>query len=292
MPETFNSGQTRPMNEILVGKLRENASELRSMHENGASARDLLAAKSEMLNVIFRILSIHLGTPPSNFLWEWRDKDKTFHREEMDGGFITPLEFFERYVDYPLQDMVCLINAPTNDKPFGKMYTIQYLGNVVGGQEIRYCNVDITVLKQAAIEMIRNQQAVWFGCDVGKKSQRDLGIMDSEIYDLELVLDTAFRLNKAERLDYGDSRMTHAMLFTGVDLDASGNAMKWRVENSWGTELGDKGYMLMSDRWFDEYLYEVMVDKRYLPQDLLAVLDTPAKVLPPWDPMGALAKAS
>jgi bleomycin hydrolase len=139
--------------------------------------------------------------------------------------------------------------------------------------------------------MIKDDQAVWFGCDVGKMFQRDKGILDPDIYDYDLVYNTTFPLNKADRLDYGHSRMTHAMALTGVDISDDGVPTKWRVENSWGDEHGDKGYETMTDTWFDEYLYEVTVHKKYLGEELLKVLNTEAVVLPPWDPMGALAKA-
>jgi bleomycin hydrolase len=186
---------------------------------------------------------------------------------------------------------VCLINAPTQDKSYNTLYTVQYLGNVVGGQIARYLNVDIETLKQATAAMVVDGQAVWFGCDVGKMLERDLGVLDLDVYDYELVYGTAFRLDKAGRLDYGHSRMTHAMVFTGVDLDDAGAPVKWRLENSWGTEHGDKGSMVMTDRWFDEFLYEVTVSKKYLSPELLAVLDAAPVVLPPWDPMGALARS-
>jgi len=287
MPETHNSSKSRPMNRLLVAKLREYAWVLREQHAQGAAVDDLRQAKGEMMVEFYRMLAIHLGKPPSSFLWEWRDKDKEFHRH----GEITPQAFFEEYVGFDLDDMVCLINAPTQDKPYNKLYTVAYLGNVVGGHIVRYLNVDIETLKKATAAMIVDGRAVWFGCDVGKMLERQVGILDLDVYDYDLVYGTRFKLDKAGRLDYGHSRMTHAMVLTGVDLDDSEGPMKWRVENSWGTEIGDKGYFVMSDRWFDEFLYEVMVSKAYLSPELLKVLDTAPVVLSPWDPMGALAKA-
>ena len=287
MPETRSSSNSRPMNSVFVGKLREYASVLRGMSEEGASEESLRQAKGGMMGEFYKILAIHLGKPPSSFFWEWRDKDKKFHRH----GDITPIEFFDQYVGVDLDDYVCLINAPTADKPFNTLYTVQYLGNVVGGQNVRYLNVDIPTLKKAAVDMIVDGQAVWFGCDVGKMLEREVGALDLDVYDYDLVYGTSFKLDKAGRLDYGHSRMTHAMLFTGVDLDDAGVPLKWRVENSWGTKYGDKGYLVMADAWFDEYLYEVTVKKQYLSPGLLAVLDTEPLVLPPWDPMGALARS-
>lgn len=288
MPETHGSSDSRPMNMLLIAKLREYAQALREMHERSASVKEMRQAKGEMMEEFYRMVSIHLGQPPSRFLWEWRDKDKEFHRH----GEITPTEFFEQYVGFDLDETVCLINAPTKDKPYRRLYTVQYLGNVVGGHAVRYLNVDIKTLKKAAADMIVDGQAVWFGCDVGKMLEREMGILDLKVYDYELVYGTRFKLDKAGRLDYGHSRMTHAMVFTGVDLDDSGKPIKWRVENSWGTKLGDKGYMVMADRWFDEFLYEVMVSKKHLSPKLLEVLDTEPVVLPPWDPMGALARSN
>ncbi len=286
MPETKSSAASRLMNGRLVAKLREFAQTLRDMSTRGVDVDGLRQAKAAMLTDFHRMLTIHFGTPPASFEWAWRDKDKAFHRH----GEITPQEFYAEYVGIDLDDMVCLIHAPTQDKPYNKLYTVAYLGNVVGGQSVRYLNADVEVLKKAAADSIVDGQAVWFGSDVGQMMEGELGLLDMDVYDYELVYGVPFALDKAGRLDYGHSRMTHAMLLTGVDLNEAGHPVKWRVENSWGTERGDKGYMLMTDRWFEEYLYEIAVSKRYLSPDLLAVLETEPVVLPPWDPMGALAR--
>ncbi|MEA3376658.1 MAG: C1 family peptidase [Chloroflexota bacterium] len=288
MPETESSSNTRAMNGLLLGRLREDARVLREMAADGAAVGALRERKREMMETFYRMLSIHLGTPPSRFLWEWRDKDEEFHRH----GEITPAGFFETYVGFDLDDAACLINAPTEDKPYRRMYTVQFLGNVVDGEIVRYLNVEMETLKQAAVEMIKGGKAVWFGCDVGKWLERKIGVMDPGIYDYELVYGTEFELDKAGRLDYGHSRMTHAMVLTGVDLDDEGRPMKWRVENSWGTDSGDEGYMLMTDAWFDEFVYELTVSKGVLGPELVEVLETEPVVLPPWDPMGALARAA
>lgn len=285
MPETQSSSSSRRMNSMVVLKLRECASLLRNMHSKDATPEAMREAKGQMMQDIHKMLCIHLGQPPEKFTWSWRDKDNEFHRTEE----ITPVEFYAQHVGIDLNDYVCLINAPTQDKPYNKNYTVQYLGNVVGGQIVRYLNVDINTLKQATTNMIKDGEPVWFGCDVGKDFQRDHGILDPEVYNYPLLYGTTLNLNKAERLDYGHSRMTHAMVLTGVDIDNNDAPTKWRVENSWGTEHGDKGYEMMTDAWFDAYLYEVTVHKKYLSDELLAVLDTEPTVLPPWDPMGALA---
>jgi bleomycin hydrolase len=169
------------------------------------------------------------------------------------------------------------------------MYTVQYLGNVMGGYPVRYLNLPMDVIKRAASQSVAEGEAVWFGADVGKQWARDEGILDAELYDYDLVVGDMGDLDKAARLDYGESRMNHAMVFTGVDLDDNGAPLKWRVENSGGTEQGDKGFLTMSDSWFSEYLYEIVVHKRYLDDAALQALELEPIVLPPWDPMGALA---
>jgi len=285
MPETESSSQSASMNEILLAKLREYAKEIREMNSQGASLDLMRKRKQELLTEFYRMLAIHMGIPPRSFTWEWRDKDRVFHRH----GKITPLQFLEEYVRLDIHDMVCLINAPTSDEPYERLYTVQYLGNVVGGQIVRYLNVPIDVMKKAAVDMISDGSPVWFGCDVGKMLERNMGILNDRLYDFELVFGSQFKLDKAGRLDYGHSKMNHAMVLTGVDLSDSGSPIRWRVENSWGKEIGDKGYMVMSDRWFDEFLFEITVSRKHLSPELREVLETDPVVLPPWDPMGALA---
>ncbi len=286
MPETENSNNSDPMNALFVTKLREYAKVLRDMNERGASTTELREKKGELMEEFYKLLCINLGVPQETFYWEWRDKSGIFHRR----GNITPVEFYNEYVGLDLDDFVSLINAPTKDKPLNKLYTVRYLGNVIGGQDARYLNVDLKTLKKATMDMIKGNHAVWFGCDVGKMLETKMGAMDLSIYDYELVYGAKFQLDKAARLDYGDSEITHAMVITGVDLDEQGNPKKWRVENSWGAAIGDQGYMYMMDEWFDEYLYEVIVRKEYLPPELTKVLDTEPVVLPFWDPMCSLAR--
>ena len=288
MPETESSSNTRWMVGLVTVKLREDAAELRRMHVAGASTQALGARKVEMMSDIYRMLVIHLGEPPTEFAWQWRDKDDQFHRD----GLITPQEFFRRYVHYDLESVVCLINCPTSDKPFNTLYTVDYLGNCVGSHIIRYINVDNATFKQAAKEQVVAGTPVWFGCDYGRGIERDLGILDTEVFDYALAYNTGFNADKAERVEYGQSQMTHAMVFTGVNLDADGKPTQWRVENSHGDKVGDKGFLVMADRWFDEYMYEVVVEKRFVAPELLALLDTEPVHLHPWDPMGSLAMSA
>jgi bleomycin hydrolase len=284
MPETDSSSHSRRMNAVLRSKLREGARKLRDMHASGASVDDLRSVKQDYLRVVNRVLNIHLGTPPTRVDWQWRDKDGEFHR--IDG--LTPRQFAVDYVDLPLDDYVCLVHDPRPSNPAGRTYTVQYLGNVVGGERVIYLNVDMALMKRVAQQTLDAGEPVWFGCDVGKQMRRDMGLMDRDLYDLGALYDCSFEMDKATRLEYGETQMTHAMLFTGVDV-LDGKARRWRVENSWGSEPGQKGFFTMNDSWFDEYMFEIAARKEYLPRELQEALELEPIVLPPWDPMGALA---
>ena len=286
MPETYQSGKSMRMNRMITRKLREYAKELRDSI-NKQKREEVYALKNTMLSTIYKMLVIHLGEPPESFNWQVRDKKKGFHRFKN----LTALSFFKEHVGIELNDLVCLINCPMSDKEYDRVYTVEFLGNVIEGNPIRYLNVDIDVLKNASVESIKNNDPVWFGCDVGKYLHRTHGVMDTKLFDFNLFYGTEFSLDKASRLEYGESKMTHAMIFTGADLDSNGKPIKWRVENSWGERNGEKGYYIMSDEWFDQYLYEVVVSKKYLESDIVDLYEKQnAKLLPPWDPMGALAR--
>ena len=284
MPETNHSSKSSMMNYFLTHKLRECAFILRKSKKPRTTIKQLRSKKEEMMSVIYSLLCMFLGNPPIKFDWSIKDKNNKFTRFNN----VDPLDFYRKFTKVKLKNKVCLINAPMSNKKMNELYTIDFLGNVVGGNIIKYANVEINELKKAAIKSIKNDEAVWFGCDVGKMFNRELGIMDMDLYDYEKLFDTKFKMNKASRLEYGDSAMTHAMLFTGVDLKRN-TPGKWRVENSWGDKNGDKGYYLMSDSWFDEYNYEVVVDKKYLSNKSLEIFNRKPHNLEPWDPMGALA---
>ena len=285
MPESESSSNTRQMNAILLAKLREGARTLRDLRGGGAPMEAARAAKDEILAVIHRILCIHLGTPPRSFHWQWNDKDKEFHRD----GDLTPQEFADRYVELPLDEYVCLVNDPRESSPFGRTFTVEYLGNVADGEIVKYLNVEMDVMKDVAMRAIMDGEAVWFGCDVGKMMRRDAGIWDAGLYDYESVYDTSFELPKADRLLYHQAVMTHAMLFTGVDV-VNGRPRRWRVENSWGDENGRKGFFTMNDSWFEQHMFEIAARRSALPPELQEAVDLEPIVLPPWDPMGSLAK--
>ncbi len=285
MPESTVSSTTREMNRVATELLRGDAAILRRMAAKGANRDTLTEEKVRMMGEIYRILAICLGEPPKTVDFEVRDKDDNFIR---DCG-LTPKEFFAKYVDMDLHDYISLINAPTDDKPFYRRYTVKMLGNVKEGAPVCYINLPIGELKAAAIAQMQDGEPVWFGCDVGPYSERETGLLDVDGYDYENTLQIKLGMTKAERLDYCQSQMTHAMVFQGVNLDSEGRPNRWRVENSWGDEPGRKGYYVMSDRWFDEYMYQVVVNKKYLNADQLAVIDSDVIELNPWDPMGSLA---
>jgi bleomycin hydrolase len=283
MPETQSSSATARMNEILRRLLRQGARDIRGIRADGLEA--MRGRKAEVLAVVHRVLCMHLGTPPESFDWQWTDKDRQFHRD----GELTPQEFAERYVTVPLDEYVCLVDDPRATSPRGRTFTVDRLGNVVGAPPVVYLNVDPALMKRLAAQTIVRGEPVWFGCDVAKMLKRDLGIWDAKLFDHEGVYDTTFDLDKADRLVYHESAMTHAMLFTGVDLDGE-VSRRWRVENSWGDKDADSGFYTMNDSWFDEYVFEVAVRRSLLPAELQQALDEEPVVLPAWDPMGALAR--
>lgn len=286
MPETYHSSHTSILVEYLTGKLREFAKEIRDNYRQNNDKEALEELKQSMLFSVYSVLTKALGKVPERFTYEFRDKDKEFHRITD----ITPQEFFNQYVDWDLDNMVSLINAPTEDKPFGKAYTVKYLGTIKEANPIRYINVPIEVLKKSAIESIKAGQPVWFGCDVGKQIDRKTGVLDDSLYNYELTLGSRNSLDKGARLDYGESLLTHAMVLVGVDLDDNGQPITWKVENSWGDNVGDKGIFSMSDAWFNEYTYQIAISNQFVDNSYLKALQSPIIELEPWDPMGALAK--
>ena len=284
-PESISSSNSRELNQILNKLLRQDAQILRELVAEGANSAELQAKKEELLQEVFNFLAMNLGLPPRQFDFSYRDKDNNFHSE----SGLTPQVFFKKYVDLKLDDYVSIINAPTADKPYGQSYTVEMLGNVVGSKPVRYLNVEMDRLKELAIAQMRAGETVWFGSDVGQSSNRKAGIMADGMYDFTSSMDIQLTQDKAGRLDYSESLMTHAMVLTGVDLDENGKANKWKVENSWGEKVGNKGYFVASDSWMDEYTYQIVVRKEFLTEAELAAYESEPIVLAPWDPMGALA---
>lgn len=284
MPESSNSSNSRDLNNYLNKLLRKHAVLLRQMVLEEATEEEIQANREAMLQEVYNLLAISLGTPPTVFDSEYRDEEKNYH---LDQG-LTPQSFYDKYVDVDLDEYISIINAPTEDKPFMKTYTVDMLGNVVDGKQVKYLNLEMEDFKALAVKQLEQGESVWFGCDVGQSSTRDSGIMALDAYDVEDLFDVDLTMTKAERLDYGESLMTHAMVLTGVDL-IDGQAKKWKVENSWGEKVGEKGFFVMSDEWMDEYTYQIVVRKEFLTPEQLAAFEAEPTVLAPWDPMGALA---
>lgn len=285
-PESISSSNSRELNTYLNKLLRQDAQILRDLIHSGADSEVVASKKQALLQEIFNFLAMSLGLPPREFDFSYRDKDNQFHSE----SGLTPQSFYKKYVDLQLDDYVSIINAPTTDKPYGKSYTVDMLGNVVGSRPVRYLNVPMDRLKELAIAQMKAGETVWFGSDVGQVSNRKAGILATDVYDFEAGMDIHLTQDKAGRLDYAESLMTHAMVLTGVDLDEAGQSRKWKVENSWGDKVGTDGYFVASDAWMDEYTYQIVVRKEFLTADELAAYEAEPIVLAPWDPMGALAK--
>ncbi|MFW6149339.1 MAG: aminopeptidase C [Atribacterota bacterium] len=283
MPESYHSSDSALMNKILNLKLREFAKVLREDLKEQEEG-DLRDRKKEMIKEFYALLCHFFGETPKVFDFEYRDKENDFYHDRN----LTPLEFYKRYSPIKVSDYISIINSPTSDKPFGKTYTVKYLGNVKEGREVLYLNLKIDELKKLTISQLKDGETVWFGCDVGQMLDRKSGILDSDLYHYEEILDTSFQLSKADRLNYGDSCLTHAMVFTGVNILENG-PNRWKVENSWGKENGKDGFFVMSDKWFDQFMYQVVVNKKHLSEGYLAALEKPPIKLEPWDPMGSLA---
>jgi len=296
-PETYSSTKSSPLNKLLTTRLREHALILRRLHASlqGSSltAQDrtsiLRGKKEELLQEVWRVLTATLGVPPSpeeKFTYEYVDKAGA--AKVWEG---TPKQFYNQFTSkaYPATEAFSLINDPRN--AYGKRYTVNKLGNIWGGRPVLYVNTETERLKDAVVKCIKAGHPVFFGCDVGQSSDRTDGIMDTNLYDYESAFDIKLTLTKAERLQVNESAMTHAMVITAVHLDpATGKPIRFKVENSWGETAGNKGYFVMTDNWFNEYVYQVVVPKQLADKDLVKIAESPdAVVLPAWDPMGALA---
>ncbi|KAF8265221.1 peptidase C1B bleomycin hydrolase [Lactarius quietus] len=292
-PESTHSSQSGPLNKLLKTKLREHALVLRNLSSSlrgaGLSEGDILAAlrskKEVLLGEVYGVMTATLGVPPQpkdSFVWDYTDKDGKTGRW---AG--TAKQFYECFTNkqYPVSDSFSLINDPRN--PYSKLYTVDKLGNVWGGRPVLYVNTEIENLKSTIVKMLKAGQPVFFGCDVGQFSESSSGIMDTELFEYENAFDISLSLSKANRLLTNESAMTHAMVISGVHLDPeSGEPVRYKVENSWGEGSGEKGFFVMTDGWFDEFVYQVVVPKALAPKELVKVFESDDRiVLPPWDPM-------
>ena len=281
-PESNTSSATRWMNTELKNILRSSACEIRAILEGGGTEDEAREHKEKRIADVWKMLCIHLGTPPKTFDWQWRDKDDEFHRK----GRMTPQQFAAEYVDIEWEDYVCIVNDPRNE--YYRTYTIDFLQNVAGGPPVVYLNVPSKEMKAVTQRLLEDGMPVWMGCDVGKEMDRKKGLWDADLFDVEGLYGVEYGMDKADRLRHNQTMMTHAMLFTGVDV-VNGRVRRWRVEHSWGGKTGQKGYYTMNDSWYDEYMFEIAAPTSYLNEKMVAGLETEPVVLPAWDPMGSLA---
>ena len=281
--ETYQSCHTREMSYALNRALKAEAVRLRTMVREGRTAEEIQTEKNRSLGTMYTFLCSCYGVPPTTFDFEYYDADKNYHVERG----LTPTAFAEKYVADLLAETVSCIHAPTKDKPWHKTYTIQLLGNVVGGKPVKHLNLTMDELKAAIIAQLQAGKVVWFGSDVGHFGERELGLWDDQSFNLELLTGMDLQLTKADSLDYGFAAMNHAMCLTGVNL-VDGKPTRWKIENSWGDKNGTKGYYICSDTWFDAYVFQAAIEKEYL-GDLAKLADQEPVELAPWDPMGTLA---
>lgn len=284
-PESQTSSATVQLNKYLCKIMRKYTTELREKVQNEGveKAREL---KEEVLKDVYNVLTATLGEIPEKFDVVLHDKDgKLIEDKGMDAH-----SFFEKYIGADIDDYVSLINSPTEDKPFNKTYTIKYLGNIVEGRIVKHLNLPIEELKKAAVKQLKDGYPVWFGCDVGRSSivEDERAILDTKAVDYESLFNVDLKLSKEDALDYGYSMMTHAMTFTGVQMDGN-EALRFKVENSWGEKFGYKGHFVMTSDWFDQYVYQVVINKKYLTEKSRKDYEKEPKELKPWDPMGSLA---
>lgn len=288
-PDTFNTTNSKNLNRLLNFKLREYAMVLRNTLNNNENGKhEIIEIRKSMQNEIYRLLTVFLGVPPKpndEFVWEYYDKDGKYQSVES-----TPLNFSSKVLDFNTLNYISLLNDPRND--FNKMIKVDRLGNLINGLDVTYLNLPMEKLSQAIINRIKNNKAVFFGCDTPKFMDKTRGIIDVDLWDYKLLDYDVNSMSKKDRVIYGHSLMTHAMLITAVHLDVNGKPLRYRVENSWGTKSGNDGYYVMSQKYFEEYVYQVVVEKDELKdldvsEDVLQ--DEHPIVLPPYDPMGALA---
>ena len=275
--ESFTANNTAAFNQALNMKLREDGLVLRKLAQAGKND-EIEQKRQEYLSEIYRMAVIAFGQPVQKFDLEFKDDDGNYKLDQN----ITPLDFFHNYFEDDLDDYVVLFNAP--DHEYDKLYAFPFEDNVEGGSPVRFLNTKIENLKEAAIKQLKDGETIWFGCDVGKQSDRQKGILAANLYETDTIFGIETKLNKKERLQTGASGSTHAMTFVGVDV-VDGKPHQWKVENSWGTKVGDKGYFVMDDKWFDEYLFKVVVKKQYLPEKLVKIAEGEATPVPCWDSM-------
>lgn len=279
MPETYASSHTKELRELLNRKLRQFACAVKQ-----CSKEEIQVLKEKTMAQLYGLLCTCYGVPPTQFSFSYTDKDKVYHHIDK----LTPKQFFKEYANINFDDYVSIIHAPTKDKPFHELYTVAYLGNVVG-ERVTYLNLDLPDFKKCIIDQLKDKELVWFGCDCGKFGSREHGYWDCNAFDYETAFQIDFTMRKEDMLNSRESAMGHAMVFTGLNLENE-QPTRWKIENSWGDDKAHKGYYVGSDAWFDLFVYQGVVQKKYLSKEAQRALQKEPHMLDPWDPMGTLAQ--
>ena len=278
MPETYQSSNSDSMNKLLNMQLREDACVLRKEIAAGKDMEYIRQLKNKMLSRAYNIIAICFGNPPETFDFEYVDKDKNYHADRN----LTPKEFYDKYIGRDIENIVSILNAPTPTKPFNKTYVFEHTYSVFGSNPIKSLNIPLDEFKAAIIRQLEANDPIWFSCDCFPYGCRKEGIWDTGIYDYATPFGMDLQMDKGQMLEYHQSAPNHAMLLTGVNL-VDGKPDKWKIQNSWGDERGDKGYFIMSDEWFDLYVYFACIDKKYLTDEQKRLFEQEPIILPPWD---------
>jgi len=281
MPETNSSDNTRWMSKLIIRKLREDALVLRKMATEKASIEKLRKRKIEMLSEIYRILALNLGEPPTSFTWRYKDTEGNISELKE----YTPLSFYKEFININIADYIMIMNDPTRE--YYKLYEIEFDRNTYEGTNWVYINLPNEIIKEFAIKSIKDNEAMYFSCDVGKQYNGEKGLLDINNYDFESLFGVEFGMDKSERISTYESGSSHGMTLVAVDLNEEGKPTKWLLENSWGASSGFNGHLVMTDEWFDEYMFRIVINKKHISEKVLKILDSKPIMLPPWDPMFA-----
>ena len=282
MPETYNTNNTSAISNLIALKLRENGLQLREMAaQKGMTAAKLQQKKTEMLATIYRMRALTMGEPPAQFTWQQKDASG----KVVETATYTPMEFYQKFAKTDFSKYYMVMNDPTRE--YYKVYEIQYDRHVYDGQNWRYLNLPIEDIAPMCIASIKDSTMMYFSCDVGKFLDSEKGFMDMNNFDYESLMGTTFGMDKKQRVSTFASGSSHAMTLCAVDLDQEGKPIKWMVENSWGVNSGWQGNLIMTNEWFNEYMFRVVLEEKYIPANIRAMMDQKPVMLPAWDPMFA-----
>lgn len=283
MPETYQSENTAMMSRLIKRKLREDGLKLRGLGKTKMSRELLMEMKNEKLAEIYQILVFSLGEPPIDFVWQYKGKDKKISEAKT----FKPMEFFNELFDINFDDYVMLMNDP--GKEMNQLYEIRYDRHMQEGRNWKYINLEADQIKKFATASIKDNEGMYFSCDVGKQLESEKGFLDLNTYDYANLFGIDFNMDKKQRVQTFESGSSHGMALMGVNVLEDGSTDKWLLENSWGKK-GHDGHLIMTDEWFDEFMFRLVIHKKYIDPEVLKILDTEAKILPPWDPMFMMDK--